>query len=83
MVIYCVVRVILIHGSFIYSTVNMAIFSIKRIVFISFLTVFFAIKNSFAALGDDEFLQARAAYDKKISLPCLIMFNNCKASIIF
>jgi len=43
----------------------MAIFSIKRIVFISFLTVLFAIKNSFAALGDDEFLQARAAYDKK------------------
>jgi len=43
----------------------MAIFSIKRIVFISFLTVFFAIKNSFAALGDDEFLQARAAYEKK------------------
>jgi soluble lytic murein transglycosylase len=43
----------------------MAIISIKRIIFIGFLTVFFAVKNSFAALGDEEFLQARAAYDKK------------------
>ena len=44
--------------------------SIKNLVFMAFLVSFFSIKSSFAGSlfntsGDDEFLQARAAYDKK------------------
>ena len=39
--------------------------SIKTLVFIAFFIGLFAMKSSFAAQGDEEFLQARAAYDKK------------------
>ena len=38
---------------------------IKTLIFTAFFISFFAAKNSFAALGDEGFLQARAAYDKK------------------
>ena len=43
----------------------MANISIKTLVFITFFIGLFAMKSSFAAQGDAEFLQARAAYDKK------------------
>jgi soluble lytic murein transglycosylase len=39
--------------------------TIKQFIFTTLLIGLFAINNSFAALGDEEFLQARAAYDKK------------------
>lgn len=39
--------------------------SIKQLLFITFCIGFFSIKISFAGQGDEEFLQARAAYDKK------------------
>lgn len=39
--------------------------TIKQLLFITFCIGFFSIKSSFAAQGDEEFLQARAAYDKK------------------
>ena len=44
---------------------DMATTFIKQLVFSGIFIVFFAIKSGFAASGDDEFLQARAAYDKK------------------
>ncbi len=45
----------------------MATILIKRLIFISTFTFIglFVVKNSIAASGDLEFLQARAAYDKK------------------
>ncbi len=39
--------------------------SIKNLVSITFFISIFAIKTCFAASGDEEFLQARAAYDQK------------------
>ena len=44
---------------------DMATTFIKQLVFSGIFIVFFAIRSGFAASGDDEFLQARAAYDKK------------------